>query len=78
MRHWVNRAKVYNEGGHILQPSDAVAVKYVTAIGFDNDFAVYMGASDWSDARVAEGGDKVSEKEGRIVAPYCSHLYYRE
>ena len=78
MMHWVSRKAVYNEGGQILLPGDAVAVKYVTVIGEDNDFAVYMGLPHWSDARVADGGDKVSEKMGRAVAPYCSHLYYRE
>jgi len=76
-RRWVDRAMVYNLGGHILHPKDAVAVKYVTVIGEDRDFAVYMGSPELSNEEVAADGDKVSEEEGRAVAPYCSHLHYR-
>lgn len=77
MRHWVSRGKVYNEGGHILGPRDAVAVKFVTVIGNANDFAVYMGKASWNNGRVATDGNKVSEDVGRAVAPYCQHLHYR-
>jgi hypothetical protein len=73
----VSRAKVYNEGGHILNPGDIVAVKYVTVIGYAEDFAVYMGLSGQSDQDVADHGDKVGEDVARTVAPYCSHLRYR-
>jgi len=65
------------EGGHILNPDDMVAVKCVTVIGWNGDFAVYSGPSDWSDERVAAEGDKMLEDAGRAVAPYCGHLRYR-
>lgn len=74
----ISRAQVYQRGGAILQPGDIVAVKYVTVIGYNNDFAVYMGLSDQSDQEVADCGDKVLEDIGRAVAPYCSYLRYRD
>lgn len=73
----VSRAEVYNKGGQILQPGDIVAVKMVTVIGDNGDFAVYQGLTDQSDGAVANHGDKVSESVGRAIAPYCAHLYYR-
>jgi hypothetical protein len=73
----VSRAKVYMEGGHILNPDDIVAVKMVTVIGWGGDFAVYQGPTDWTDQEVSERGDKVSAETGRAVAPYCAHLSYR-
>ena len=73
----VSRAKVWNEGGHILKPGDRVTVKYVTVVGHVNDFAVYMGQTSQTDEEVAMYGDKVSEDVGRAVAPYCAHLSYR-
>ena len=73
----VSRAKVYNEGGHILKPGDIVAVKYVTVVGYDRDFSVYMGSSDQTDEEISLYGDKVLKFVGRTVAPYCSHLRYR-
>jgi len=73
----VSRAKVYNEGGHILKPGDIVPVKFVAVIGHADDFAVYMGLPEQSDGEIASYGDKVGEDVGRAVAPYCSHLDYR-
>ena len=73
----VSRARIYSEGGHILNPSDTVAVKYVTVIGYADDFAVYMGLSHQGDEEIASCGGKVFEDVGRAVAPYCAHLAYR-
>ena len=73
----VSRALVYNRGGQILEPGDTVAVKYVTVVGYANDFAVYMGFPELGDNEIASYGDKVGEDVGRAVAPYCSHLAYR-
>ena len=73
----ISRAKVRNEGGHILKQGDMVAVKMVTVIGNVGDFAVYQGPTDLSDQYVADYGDKVPEDVGRAVAPYCAHLIYR-
>lgn len=74
----VSRAKVYHEGGQLLKPNDIVAVKYVTVIGWANDFAVYMGRSSQSDNDVAASGDKVTDEAvARGIAPYCAHLAYR-
>jgi len=74
---FVSRARVYQEGGHILNPGDGVAVKFVTTVGYDGDFAVYMGLTSQTDQEVADHGDKVPENVARAVAPYCAHLYYR-
>ena len=73
----VSRKDVYNKGGHILGPGDIVSVKFVTVIGYSNDFSVYQGGSDQTDDEIAMYGDKVSEDIGRAVAPYCEHLQYR-
>ena len=73
----VSRAQVYNMGGRILRPGNIVPVKFVTVVGYGNDFAVYQGDSNWSNQEIADSGDKVSEDVGRAVAPYCSHLAYR-
>ena len=74
----VSRAKVYQEGGHILKSGDFVAVKMVTVIGYANDLSVYMGLTSQSDQFVADFGDKVLESVARAVAPYCAHLIYRD
>jgi hypothetical protein len=68
---------VYNRGGGILKPGDIVGVKHVAVIHDSGQgFTCYMGPSDWSDERIAQGGDKVLEEVARAVAPYLSHLAY--
>lgn len=77
VKRWIDRKTIYNTGGGNLGPGDAVAVKYVTVIGYAGDFVVYMGQPYWTGEEVAANGDKVPEEAGRVVAPYCSHLRYR-
>jgi len=74
----ISRGHVWNYGGNVLQAGDTVAVTYVTVIGYDHDFAVYAGDPAHSVEDIAHYGDKASEPVGRAVAPYCSHLTYRE
>ena len=75
---YIDRSTVYNRGGLILEPGDCVSVRYVTVVGYDHDFAVYMGNWNQTDLEISKSGDKVSESVGRAVAPYCSHLRYRD
>ena len=42
-----------------VEQGDAFAIKVVAVAGYANDWAAYIGPSDWSDERVAEMGDKL-------------------
>ena len=42
---------------------DAFAIKVVAVAGYANDWAAYIGPSDWTDERVAEQGDKLSPEQ---------------
>ena len=46
-----------------VQPGDCFAVKVVAVTGHMNDWAAYIGPSDWTDERVAEQGDKLSPEQ---------------
>lgn len=52
-----------------VQDSDAFALKVVAVAGFANDWTAYRGPTNWSDAQVAEGGDK-------LLAEVAKALFY--
>jgi hypothetical protein len=58
---------------------DTVAVKIVAVIGSgDEDFAAYLGLSDWSDIEVARGGDKISRAAALALFPtIAARFHYR-
>ncbi len=75
MYTWVNKIAVRpNE----LEPNTAAAIKVVAKVGWGNDWAAYLGPSDWSDEKVADEGDKILEKAARILFPSFAHLRYRD
>lgn len=62
-----------------LQPGDHIGVKVVAVIGFNKDWAAYMGPSFWTDDVVSRRGDKISEEaaERMFDAPVEAGLSYR-
>ena len=52
-----------NVSPDVLGPGDAIALKVVAVVGYDNDFAVYAGPTNWTKERVAEEGDKLFDEE---------------
>lgn len=58
----------------------ASAIKVVAVTGYDDDWAAYLGPSDWSDDQVAEQGDKIDEiAAGRLFPAFMrTGRYYRE
>lgn len=52
-----------------VEPNDAFAIKVVAVVGHGNDWAAYIGPSDWTDTRVADSGDK-------LLASQANPLFY--
>ena len=63
-----------------VQSRDAFAVKVVAVAGHVNDWAAYIGPTDWSDQEVAENGDKLDKKaaEALFYVMRWSGRSYRE
>jgi hypothetical protein len=63
-----------------LKPGDNLGYKVIAVIGWANDWAAYIGLTDWTDEQVANSGDKLSKKvaEGLFSAPVYAGLEYRE
>ena len=73
---WVNKISV--------RPADiedwtAAAVKIVAWTGQAEDWAAYLGPSDWDDQKVAEQGDKIPQAAAELLFPTLkwSGRYYR-
>lgn len=62
-----------------VETGNAFAIKVVAVAGYANDWAAYMGPSDWSDQDVAEGGDKLSKEQAEplFLVLRNSGRYYR-
>ena len=45
-----------------------IPFRFVASAGENNDWAVYMGWSAWTDERIAREGSKVPETLGRALA----------
>ncbi len=50
-----------------VRDDDAFALKVVAVAGLANDWTAYQGPSSWTDAEVAEGGDKITESAARAL-----------
>jgi len=72
-------AEYYNMGAHEFAHNDTVAVKIVAVIGAGgNDWAAYLGLSDWSDEYVAESGDKLPAAAAEALFPtIAARFVYR-
>ena len=55
-----------------VEDGDAFAIKVVATAGYGNDWAAYIGPSNWTDERVAAQGDKLSPEQ---AAPLFSVLH---
>ena len=44
-----------------------VPVRFVASVGHNNDWAMYMGWSNWSDGQIAAEGGKVREGTARAI-----------
>ena len=71
--------KYYRYGPGVLRPDDALVLKVCAVRGWDSDWAAYQGLSEWSDERVLESGDKLSEEAATALFPSfaASGLAYR-
>ena len=48
--------------------NDSTAFKIAVANGYDNDYAMYIGPSEWSDEMVLEAGQKLPSNLGQLLA----------
>ena len=46
-----------------VKDGDAFVAKVVAVAGYDNDWALYIGPTEWTDEEVATRGDKLDEAE---------------
>lgn len=60
-----------------VQNGDICALKIVAVAGQNNDWTAYCGPSDWSDALVAEQGDKMIEEHASRFAYLFQLRTYR-
>lgn len=63
-----------------LKPGDHLGYKVIAVIGYDGDWAAYLGLTEWDDEEVASGGDKLNQEaaEALFSAPTRLGLTYRE
>jgi|WetSurMetagenome_2_1015567.scaffolds.fasta_scaffold693817_2 hypothetical protein len=59
----------YNMKASQFKTDDAVSVKCVAVIGYGETWAAYMGLSSWTDAEVADGGDKMDSGAAARLFP---------
>jgi len=52
-----------------LEPDDVIALKVIAVASYDNDWAAYMGPTDWDDEEVITGGDKLNITAARALFP---------
>jgi hypothetical protein len=72
-------ADYYAMRADAFAPNDTVACKIVAVIGaVGTDWAAYLGTSDWTDAEVAESGDKLGHEAAEALFPtIASRFMYR-
>ena len=51
-----------------------IPVRFVASAGHNDDWAMYMGWSDWSDEEIAGSGDKVREGLARAIIEHTENL----
>ena len=61
-----------------VRPGDAFAVKVVAVAGYANDYAAYVGPSDWPDEQVAEEGSKLTKTQADGLFHCMCMRTYRE
>ena len=55
----------------------AIAMKLVVRNGYDNDYAIYAGPTDWSDEEVMSGGDKLFKDSAEALVNGISILKHQ-
>jgi len=55
-----------------VKDGEAYVAKVVATTGYDNDWALYIGPSDWSDEEVKSSGNKLPE--GEVPFSYLMEL----
>ena len=55
-----------------VKDGDAFAAKIVAAAGYADDWALYIGPSDWTDEQVRDSGNKLGE--GEVPFSYLMQL----
>ncbi len=63
-RRFRNKASVSTGG---VQDGDAFAIKIVAVAGFTEDWAAYVGPSDWPDLRVVDAGTKIGATTAKAL-----------
>ena len=51
-----------------------IPVRFVVSAGDNDDWAVYMGWSNWTDEQIAKEGSKVSEKLGCALVEHLQDV----
>ena len=60
-----------------VRPGDWCAVKLVAVAGHDDDWACYVGPTNWSDRQVMDGGDKLTVDQAGVFAYLMQCRRYR-
>jgi len=60
-------AEYYNKSE--FKPNEVYVCKVVAVIGHGQQWAAYLGESDWEDERVLNDGDKVRQKAAEALFP---------
>jgi hypothetical protein len=71
-------ADYYNMRADAFVPNDTVTVKIVAVIGHGEQWAAYLGLSDWTDDKVARDGDKLLAIAAEALFPtIAARFVYR-
>ena len=56
-----------------IEPGAMVPVpfRFIAKAGFNNDWAMYMGWTEWSDEKIAAEGDKVFPETAKKIVQEC-------
>lgn len=68
-KRMLTHAQYYKMNAYEFKPEDAVAVKIVASVGYGEQWAAYVGESDWTDERVLSDGDKIRQKAAEALFP---------
>ena len=77
--NFIHAAEARNLSPSDVKDRDTFPIKVVAVAGCGNDWAAYYGPTTWSDAEVAQNGDKLSREQATplFFALRNSSRYYR-
>ncbi len=75
MQLTISYSQYRNTSPQRLVAGTRVPVKIVAVVGYGNDWAAYIGPSEWTDQRVSEEGDKISEDAAKNLFPAMAQAF---